>query len=634
MLQKMRAQTQSLAFKVLVGIIIFVLAVFGFGAFNLFGSGDPDIARVNGDSITQGMVTAEAERERRRLAAQLGADFDPGMIDPVRLQNLVVEQMIARTLMKQAADDLGLTAGDAEVARVIRRDPNFQVDGVFQESRYRLVAQGMGYTPQGFIEETREILTLGQLQNGVVGTALATERDVQNHARLLGQRRDLAYLPFTLERFAAEVEVSDDDVALRYEENRLDYMTEESVDVDYVELVAAELANDPSIAVSEDAVREAYEADRAAAPAGEERRSRHILLTLTDARDAAAASAEIEALKARIAAGEAFEDLARAVSEDPGSAAQGGDLGLVGRGVFDKAFEDALFALAAPGDLSGPVATEFGYHLIRLDEIRASEYPAFEDARAAIEQRLRREQADALYQERLRELDNLAFERPNDLAGIAADLGLEIRRTDGVTRSTGDGVFAAQPVRDALFAREVLDNGFNSAAVEHAAGRAVVMRVAERHPAEQIPLEALAEALRDQITSERARDLARQAREAAEARVAAGDPVAEIALAHGVNWQRFEGAMRSAEDIPRDVLDVAFRLTRPAPGDKSVGAAELSGGGSAVVTVTRVQDGDVAAMTESEIDGIRRFVADRTARLDFGGFYESLERAASIRRPN
>lgn len=634
MLQKMREQTQSLAFKVLLGIIVVALAVFGFGAIDLFGSGDPDMARVNGDSITQSMVVTEAERERRRLAAQLGEQFDPGMIDPVRMQNAVLERMIGRTLLNQAAEELGLGASDAQVAAAIRRNPNFQIDGRFEEGRYRMVTQALGFTPQGFIDETREVMALEQLQTGLAESAVQTEADVRDYARLLGQRRDFAYLAFTVDRFLDQAQVSDADVEQRYEEDRAEYVTEETVDVELVELTAAALASDALIEVAEDEVRAAYEADLAAAPAGEERRSRHILLTVTDARDAQAAEAEIQALQARVEAGEAFEDIAKAVSEDPGSAPQGGELGFAGRGVFDAAFEEALFALAEPGALSGPVKTEFGYHLIQLEEVRSVEPPTFEAARAGIEERLRREQADKLFDERVRELDNLAFERPDDLAGIAQELGLEVQRVDGVSRAAGEGAFGAAQLRDAVFAEDVLEKGFNSPVVQPEPGRAIVARVVERHAAEPIPLDGVAGQIRERLAAERARTLAEEARSAAQARVEAGEPTAEVALAYGLNWQRFESVTRSAQDVPREILDAVFKLDRPGEGGKSVGTAELAGGGSAVVTVTRVQDGSMDTLTKDELDGLRRLVADRTARLDFGGFYETLEREASIRRLN
>jgi peptidyl-prolyl cis-trans isomerase D len=632
MLQKMRAQSQSFAFKVLLGLIVVALSVFGFGALNLFTGQDPDLAQVDGDSITQTMVAAQAERERRRIAAQMGEQFDPGMIDPVRLQASVLEQMIRRTLLRHATDDLGLGTSDARVASTLRGNQNFQIDGKFAESRYRVVAEGLGYTPQDFLEETRELLTLEQLQTGLAASVVNTERDLESSARLLGERRDLAYLPFSLSRFASMVEVADEDVTNRYEENRAQYMTPETVDVDLVELRVDDLVEDPSIEVTEEAIRQAYETEREAAPAGEERRSRHILLALSDKRDAAAAQAEIDALRKRIEAGESFAELAKAVSEDPGSAQEGGELGFAGRGVFDPAFEEALFALKEPGALSDPVATQFGYHLIQLEEVRAVEFPSLEAMQAEIEQRLRREQAEQLFEERVSELDKLAFEQPEGLDGVTEAMGLVVRRVDGVTRDAGPDAFAAEPLRQAAFAPEVLDQGLNSAAIQPEPGHAFVIRVAERHPSEQIPLEKVQSELREQIVTERARELASEAASAARARIEAGDAVADIALAEGVQWQRFEAAARGSEDIPPGILDVAFKLDRPAEGGKAVGLAELADGGTALVTVTRVQDGKLASMSETEVAGLRRLVADRTARLEISGFYETVEQAASISR--
>jgi peptidyl-prolyl cis-trans isomerase D len=632
MLQKLRAQSQSFAFKVLLGLIVVALSVFGFGALNLFAGGDPDLAEVDGESISQTMVAAQVEREKRRIAAQLGEQFDPGMIDPVRLQASVLEQMIRRTLLRHAADDLGMGASEERAATTIRGNQVFQVDGKYDPSRYDMVVQGLGYSRQDFFEETRELLALEQLQSGLASSVVYTERDLESNARLLGERRDLAYLPFPVARFASTVEVADEDIANRYEENRAQYVTPETVDVDLVELRVDDLVRDPSIEITEDALRQAYDTERQAAPAGEERRSRHILLELSDKRDAAAAKAEIEALRERIEAGESFADIATAVSEDPGSAKDGGDLGFAGQGVFDPAFEAALFALKEPGALSEPVETEFGYHLIQLEEVRAVEFPTFEALRTEVEQRLRREYAKQLFEERVDELDKLAFEQPDGLDGVSEAMGLTVRRVEGITRNNGPDAFAAEPLREAAFSPEVLEQGLNSAAVQPEPGHAFVIRVAERHPSEEIPLDDLRDELREQIVTERARELANEAASATRTRVEAGDPVADVALAQGVQWQRFEAAARGNEEIPPGILEVAFKLDRPAEGGKSVGIAELADGGTAVVTVTRVQDGNLASMSETEVAGLRRLVAERTTRLEIAGFYQTLEQEASISR--
>lgn len=632
MLQKMRNQTESLAFKIVVGILIVVLAVFGFGAIDLFSNNDPDMAEVNGEALTQGMVGVQVERERRRIAAQMGEEFDPSTLDPVQMQESVLEQMIARELMAQAARDLGLTASDSAVARTVRDNPNFAIDGRFEEGRYRMVTQALGYSPQDFLAETRELLTLEQLQSGIGRTAFSTDADLSSLARLLGQRRDLAWLSFDSEKFATQVSVSDADVETRYQENLADYQTPERLDVEYVTLRSATLVQDPSITVTEDAIVAAYETDRANAPTGEERSSRHILLTLKDDRDEQAAIKALSDVAARVAAGESFQDMAKAMSEDPGSAPSGGDLGFAGRGVFDPAFEAALFAIEQPGNLSPPTVTPFGVHLIQLEAVRAIEYPSLDAERPGIEARLRQEQADTLFDERKRELDNLAFERPDDLNSIAEELGLPREQLADITRDAGEGVFAQPEIRNALFVGDVLDKGFNTAVLEPEPGVAVVARVTNRHESAQIPLTDIAETLKTTMVNEAAQALAEDARETAETRLRAGDSVTDVALAYGLEWQRSEAARRGQTGVPPAVLDVAFRLDRPAEGAKSIGTATLESGASALVTVTRVQDGSLDALTGAERDNLRRLAEERSARVDFGGFYATLEQDANIER--
>lgn len=632
MLQKLRDQTQSLGFKILVAIIVFVLAVFGFGAFNLFVTGDPEVASVNGEGITEAELARATERERRRLASRMGEDFDPSLIDPVRLQRSVLEQMIARRLLSQAAERLAIGVSRERVDNVVVSNPSFQVDGRFQGELYRQAVQSMGYRPQEFLDDTADLMALEQLQTTITDTAFLTGRELNVHAELLGQRRDVAYLAFEADRFRDQVTVTDEDVRRHYDENQRAYQTTESLDVAYVTLSIDDLIDDPAIEISEDQLRGAYEAERESAPPEESRRSRHILLETSDERSAEEAAAELQELKARIEAGESFAELAEAVSEDPGSAAQGGDLGFVGEGVFDPAFEEALFALEEPGDVSDPVATEFGYHLIQLEEVRRRPYPDFEELRADIERQLRREQAEVLYAERLRELDSLAFEHPNDLETIVERLGLERQSADGVTRESGPPPFDTSQVRDVLFTDDVLRNRFNSAAVEYGDNQAAVVRVTQRHEPEPIPFEEVADDIRAELELERARALAAEAFAQARERLEAGDSASAVARDYSANWQTFELVRRNASEVPRAVLETAFDLPRPPEDDKSIGRAELPSGGSALVTVTRVRDGSPDTLTASELEGMRGFLTNRVAQLEFSSLYETVRQDASIQR--
>ena len=634
MLQKLRDQTQSLVFKVLVGIIIFVLAIFGFGAFNLFITTDPAIASVNGDDITQTMLATEAERERRRMAAQFGEDFDPNLIDPLRLQNVVLDQLIGRMLLQQATADLGIGASQKQISSSIRTNPIFHIDNKFEETNYRRVVQYMGYDPKSFLEVTEEQIALQQLRSGIIDSAFLTDWELRQHARILNQRRDLAYLAFTQDAFAGQIEVNDEAIALRYEENQLQYLTEENVDISYVELLSSDLINDPAVVVTEEDIRDTYETDKAAAPDEEQRNSRHILLQIGDLRSAVDAQAELMVLRDRIEAGESFAELAQEHSEDIVSAAAGGELGAVAAGVFDADYDSVLWALNE-GEVSQPVQTELGYHLIKLESIEITKYPTFDELREEIEDRLRRLQASQLFTDRIRELDNLAFEQPESISGISEALGLEIKNAQGISRTTGSGIFGNVQLREAIFSDEVLLNGYNSAAVEYIENRAVVVRVGNRHEPEPIPLEEVSEDIRSVIVAELARAEIDVAHTAALARVKAGESVAEVADDHGLQWQTVELARRTQPGVPREVLLTAFSLERPADEvAKVVGAASSVTGEKYVVTVTRVEDGDVSTMAESEINTVRRLLANRVSNVDFEGFYRTLENDASISRPD
>jgi peptidyl-prolyl cis-trans isomerase D len=378
-------------------------------------------------------------------------------------------------------------------------------------------------------------------------------------------------------------------------------------------------------------VRSAYDADAAASLLGERRQSRHILVQVDEERTAEQALAVLLDLKVRLEAGESFAQLAQEYSEDPGSSADGGELGLVGKGVFDPEFERALWSLE-PGKLSDPVLTEFGYHLIRLDEIDVAEYPSFENQQASIELRLRRDQAAGLFVERLRELDNLAFEQPDSLQGIAAELSLEAKTVTGVSRLQGEGVFANAALRDAVFSNDALDKGYNTAAVEITDNRAVVARVTAHHPPQAIPLAEVRDQIRMDIVSERARSVAEKSHQAALARVRAGESVTDVANDYRMRWQTFALSKRNHIDVPGSVLDAAFKLPRPAEGSKSVGESALDDGGNAVVTVTRVVDGDLAIMAESEIESMREFLDQLAGNLDFSAFVATIEQAASVSR--
>lgn len=629
MLQRMRDGAQSLGARIMVGIIVVVLTVFGFGAFNLFAVGEPVAAVVDGEEITEAALEAETERRRRNLLAQLGEDADPSLIDTQALRTATLDGLVQRTLLTQFAGDLGIAVSDASLSREITANPEFQVDGAFDEDRFRATLASAGFSPLSYQERVAADERLTQVTGAIADTALVADREVRDAARVLLQRRDIAYLPVSSEPFIAAVELADEEIEARYESELDRYHTPETVDVEYVRLSFAAVMAEQDVTEAE--LRTAFdeaERDRLAAGDTARRRGAHILLEVGDERSEEEAVALLNATRAEVEAGADFADKARALSEDAGSAAAGGDLGLAERDAFVEPFADALWELA-PGTMSAPVVTEFGVHLITLLEIEAVPAPTFEASRDALAETVKRQRAAEGFDERLRLMDEIAFEESDTLAGISETMGLAIAATAGITRDAGEGPFTDAALRQALFQPDVLVEGYNSPAIR-VGEDAVVARVATRHPPAERPLDEVREEIRAIMAAERGGEQAAVATLAALAQLREGTEVSEIAAAVGSEWVVREDVSGSADGAPQAILNAAFKLDPPPPGGRSAIDVETPPDGYALVAVTRVEPGDYAAMTEADRATLRDQLGTLAEDRDLTALIESLRAAADV----
>jgi peptidyl-prolyl cis-trans isomerase D len=635
MLQKLRDQTQGTGFKILVGAIIVVLTLFGFGATNLFMGGDPELAQVGSFSITQNQLATETERERQRLLSQMGPDFDPSNIDRLQLQEYVLQQLINRQILYQATDELGIAVSPETVNEELINSPAYQVDGQFNEAIYRQQLRALGYTPLSFVAEFSNALSTETLQSGVYGSVSMPDWELAEIVRIISQRRDIAYLPLTVENFSKDIEVSDEDVTLRYNENQSNYMTPLTVDVSYLQMSAQDLLEDSSIEITEAGLLSLYEDERQLALADEQRDSAHILIQIDQNRSDADALAAIKDIQNRIAAGEDFAELAKEYSDDAGSAVAGGDLGPAGKGIFDPAFEIALWNLQAPGDISEPVLTNFGYHLIQLKNVVVPDYPEFDTMRDQLTLKMREIQAQDLFIDKALELERAAYDERFSLDNTAATMGLSVTKVSGVSQAgvNQDPLLNDPKVTSVLFSNDVLE-GTNSDAIELNDTQVVVVRVDKQYEPEPVPLNQVADEIREELVREQALAAIEAAKAEGIQRLTAGESVTEIASDLGSRWQTFELAARanSAQNIPNSVLEAAFDLARPAPGEKSVGMSDLPDG-AALITVTRVIQGDPSTTTEAEIEQLRQVAENRAARLDFQGFFEAARQQLGVKQP-
>ena len=628
MLQKMRDGAQTLGAKIMVAIIAFVLTVFGFGAFNLFSVGEPVAATVNGEEITEAYLESETERRLRSLVSELGEEVDPALIDRDLLRKTTLDMLINRELLLQLADDLDLAVSRSELDREVTSMSEFQVDGVFDERRFRSVLANAGFSPASFLDDRERNVRIDQLTGAVTDTAVVTDQELREASRVLRQRRDIAYLEFSIDDFTEGIDVPDEEVESYYEENISLFLTEENVDLEYVELSLDALMAEQEVLEKDIAAAfEEEERIRMESGADEERRAAHILLETTDDRSLEDAISAMLEIRAEIVDGASFGDKARELSEDAVSAQSEGDLGFAGRDTFVPAFEEALWSLGV-GELSEPVTTEFGVHLITLLEVRQAEPRVFEDERDRLIELIRRDRAEPVFEENLRVMDEIAFEQPDTLSGIVEALGLTVRSSEGVTREAGEGVFRDRALREAVFETDVLVEGYNSPAVKLGSDSAVVARVTAYHPAMETALEDVAESIGELLVAQRAGEVASDAADAALGRLLAGEAAADVA--GDLTWKTHEATMFVDPGVPAPVRETAFKLT-PAVGDaRSAATTLLLNGGSAVVVVSRVEPGDYGAMSESERVALRGDLAQLASQRAIASVLVSLREEAGL----
>lgn len=633
MLQNIRDNSQGLIAKFIVGFIILTFALFGADALFGISSGKRTVVEVNGEEIDEREILTAMDLRRRQILAQMGENADPSQIDDKMLRTQVTETLIKRRLLLQVADRYELAYSDAQINALVVNTPDFQTEGQFDPALFENIVRGQGFLPDQFSNYVREEMLMQHLQSGFLHAAFVTDKDLDLTLKLQDQTRDLAYLTIPAAKFADAMEISDEQVQAWYATRPDQYMTPAAARIEYLDLDRTSLAD--GIEVTEDEVRELFEAQAEELAGREERRARHILLSLEEeGRSEDETLILAQRVLSEIKAGMSFEDAARKYSEDPGTAGEGGDLGYIPREMFSEKFEKPLFDLELD-EVSEPVETGFGIHLIKVTDIRREDPPQFDEVRERYADEVRRNRADKMFAEKLQELSEISYES-GDLVEPAAVTGLAIQTTDFLTEQPAEGaedLAADARVLKAVFSEDVLKNGLNSDVLELNDGRAVVVRVAEyRAPAKQ-PLETVRE---DVIRSIRTTEGAAKAQEIGQKILAAlegGESTSSVAVEHDLEWTVKGAAQRSVEDVPPSVVRKAFAMPRPEPDQKSLGRVEMANGDFVIVSVSKVNPGvGIAKFASSEMRQLRQFHASIQGGQAFDSFSRAIERNSDIDR--
>ncbi|AZC38618.1 SurA N-terminal domain-containing protein [Pseudomonas chlororaphis] len=622
MLQNIRDNSQGWIAKTIIGVIVALMALTGFDAIFQATSTSQDAAKVNGEEITQNELSQAVDMQRRQLMQQLGKDFDASLLDEKMLREAALKGLIDRKLLLQGAENSKFAFSEAALDQVILQTPEFLVDGKFSPERFDQVIRQLGYSRMQFRQMLAQEMLIGQVRAGLAGSGFVTDAQVLAFARLEKQTRDYASL--TIKADPAAVKLTDDEVKAYYDEHAKEFMSPDQVVIDYLELKKASFFD--QVSVKDEELQALYQKETA--NLSEQRRAAHILIEVNDKVNEAQAKAKIEEIQARLAKGESFEALAKEFSQDPGSANNGGDLGYAGPGVYDPAFEEALYALNKD-QVSAPVRTGFGFHLIKLLGVEAPEVPSFASLKDKLTRELKTQQVEQRFVEATKQLEDSSFEA-SDLAQPAQELKLTVHTSAPFGREGGEGIAANRAVIQAAFSPEVLDEGANSTAIELDPETVVVLRAKEHRKPEQLPLESVASSIRAQLAKEHASAAAKAKADALIASLREGKTALKAPV-DGQNWKVSEAVTRGQEGVEPIVLQALFRMAKPAAKDKpTFSSVTLPNGSLVVLQLSGVNE--AAAPTDEEKAQYRRFLASRVGQQDFAAYRKQLENQADIKR--
>ncbi len=627
MLQKIRDNIQGLFAKIFIGFIIAVFALFGVETIVGTFINQQPVTTVNGVEITDFQVTFEAQRKFQELYEMLGDDAaDPSLLDEGLVRQMALNDLIQQELMFQAAADSGMAISSVTIDRQIARIPDFQLNGVFNNDLAQAILSSNGMTPSSFRASLRRQALLNQLVVAYSQSAFVTPAEIEQIAALTRQARDIHYTLINQGTDPAEIEITDAEIQQYYQENEAFFMREEQVAIEYLLLDKNDLF--AQVEVSEAQIEAQYQQDLANAQASIERRAAHILLEASSDTEIQAARELAEEIKARIDAGESFEDMAAEFSDDLGSAQDGGDVGYTTGTSFVDEFEAALQALAV-NEVSGPVVTEFGVHLIKLTELSEAEVPSLEDSRERIIRELSSREVETRYLQQAQTLGNLAFESL-DLQEPAAATGLEIQTSTLFGRSGGVGVTSNPRVIEQAFSLDVLE-GLNSDLVALDDSRSLVLRVIDHRQPELRSLDEVRGEIDITLRTERLRRMVEQrGRDIVDALREGQDPETLMAE-HNLVWSNLPGLRRDSFILERELVENVFRMAYPQDDMPNIRGFLLNNGSYAVVQLDRVVPGSTEGVAPEEMQAMRNFVTQQGGTADFNAFLGSLRANANIK---
>jgi peptidyl-prolyl cis-trans isomerase D len=525
-------------------------------------------------------------RQQSQLQARFGGEV-PSEIKS-RFQDQLLESLIKNLAMTEHAHDLGYRVGNSDIQEAIRTEPAFQIDGQYSPQAARMRLAQAGISLSSFESQVQGSLERQQIEGPLQASDFVTARESEALRALTDEEREVRYAVLPPAKFQGSAPVDEKDVAAYYKSHQSQFMTPEWVKLEYAELRLDQLA--PQVTVSDSDIKDYYDKNKDRYVVPEKRRAAHILIQIPSGKDGdAVARKKAEDVLAQVKAGKDFGALAKQYSADPGSAAKGGDLGWADRSAYVGPFADALFG-APKGQILGPVKTQFGYHIIRVDDIQTGKTQTLEQARAEVEAQLRKDRAADAFGDKQEQLQRRLEQPGADFDAIVKEFQLQKGEIARYQRgSGGEPLGNAAELQDAVFSGPVLDQGHIGGPVQMGEDRLVIIKDLEHHKAAAQPLDAVHETIMAAIMKQRGNEGSLKAANTARDQLKGGASLDTVLQGLGVTADPAHFVGRQDPSVPSQIRTDIFRAPKPQNGKAVYRVVPLAEGGAAVVAISNVR---------------------------------------------
>jgi peptidyl-prolyl cis-trans isomerase D len=626
MLQNIREGIQGPWAIAIVALIVVSFVFTGVGSY-ISSNNSTAVAIVNGVEIEEQTLETAYQNERARLEGQFGDAINQLFASESYINQFrgdILQRLINEELVSQKALELGLRVSDAQIREAIVRMPEFQLVGQFDNDMYNNTLARAGFTPSEFAEYMRVQLTRTQLENTLRGTGFSLQHQVDRVLALREQTRDAQTLEIDIAKYQDTVTIEEADVQSFYDENITNYDTQEQVKLAYVTLSVSDIM--PSVEVTDEEVRQYYQDNQAVYTTEEERRISHILFeTIVDEEQARAKAEEV---LAKLEQGEDFAALAEEFSDDVVSAEIGGDLDVLNPGDYSPAFEDAAFAIAGEGEISGIVETEFGLHIIKVTELTPAVLTPFEDVQAAIKNDLVTDKATEEFFSLQQEMDRLAFEEIESLDPVANAVSRPVIETDFFEAGQLPPGINYPQVADVAFSSELIDEGVNSTLLELTNELVMVVRVADHKPKRTMALDEVRASIESELKIEKAQTQALAYAQEIQNAIFDGLDQSDLLAQQSLSWTETQAITRTGAQMPQAMVDAIFALDTTAGNNTSV--VTLTSGNIGVVKLNAVNAASVDSIDEAVKESTQQSIANSQGQQTYQNFIDALRDSADV----